>query len=1270
MSTARQRGTIRKIQPVQTAPFDEQFWPVSLALCLTAAIAAGASVSLLRGPWMWAVLVSLPALLVSALVALQRVRPGLLKRSLQLAVILSAGLHLLFLIFCSLTDVFGKPEVAQPVAENKPAPERVMLVTQRESNPIWRELNRRETLDPVVEVEREPTRTETLPPQPMELAQPRPTPTPASSRRAEVSPAQPKLDQNVSQLRRSAGEAAPTSAAPTSAAVANTAASAAEPAASPRRETSQPSERATSAQQRPSESTLDEAVAAAPAAPAAKPTEAQAARRANALGAALAAAPEPAASAQSSTARTRDRQVEIPQTAAARGESPRLERPASRTSASEQSTNAARAEQTETVLRAMAAELQASSVQAEAAVAQARRREREPTLPSIAQENQRAELPRRSNQAAEQVASLRPIEAPSPAPAVASGSANAPQASSTSLTRADSGSALAAAGVNLQVNDLQAAGVASVASDSLARRRAESTADAPKLLNSQQAANERRTVADSPTPQSAWQVNSDALASRSGAQAPAPRSSESSAALSTSAASNADRSRLNVESGSSQLDLGPTKLVADAAAERASGGGGAPSLGPLNPEPKTAQRSAAATAGTLASEVVGLTQAPRSAPRESRASGEPQPSEAQSTASRDRNANSSATNGNELAELEAGLSAAVARETQSSASSRREDVSGMGGAISAAEAAERQTGNQREGISRAPLAQVEVQLGSLSGKSDAASPAAGEAASPTESRRTGSSSALAAETLEPGTEGDRPDAATTSATRRAAASAGGNAGLEAAAEETAGASPRRGSQTGGPKVDSPALAGTGPSRQATGRADQAEAELGAAGRRKASAANLEVAAEIGSPGLGLRPDDALGSPLRPSSRDSESLALSVESRFHRAESGAQPEAATDAVLAKEAFESRGAPLEGSAPSTEAAIELGLEFLARHQRADGSWSLGGFDLGHPQKQGQFNSDMAATGLALLAFQGAGYTHREFKYAAQMQRAMDWMIARQDAEGGLYLEADARSNQNCRMYSHAIAALALNEAYGMTQDSDLREPCRKALAYIVNTQDDRGGWRYYAEPQLRQTDTSVTGWMLMALQSGRLSGLEVPAETWKRIDEWLQVAGDPQREGLYRYNPFAEDSGGVDRSTGRKPTVSMTSVGMLMRLYTGWERTDPRTLAAADYLLSQQMPGDRTSIERDTYYWYYATQVLRHVGGERWERWNAQLHPLLIRTQVKAGELSGSWHPYEPVPDRWGPAAGRLYVTTMNLLSLEVNYRLLPLYEQYRTASGPD
>ena len=46
---------------------------------------------------------------------------------------------------------------------------------------------------------------------------------------------------------------------------------------------------------------------------------------------------------------------------------------------------------------------------------------------------------------------------------------------------------------------------------------------------------------------------------------------------------------------------------------------------------------------------------------------------------------------------------------------------------------------------------------------------------------------------------------------------------------------------------------------------------------------------------------------------------------------------------------------------------GLQFLARFQQPDGSWSLQSFDDG-----ATLVTDTAATGLALLAFQGAGYT----------------------------------------------------------------------------------------------------------------------------------------------------------------------------------------------------------------------------------------------------------------------------------------------------------
>jgi hypothetical protein len=69
---------------------------------------------------------------------------------------------------------------------------------------------------------------------------------------------------------------------------------------------------------------------------------------------------------------------------------------------------------------------------------------------------------------------------------------------------------------------------------------------------------------------------------------------------------------------------------------------------------------------------------------------------------------------------------------------------------------------------------------------------------------------------------------------------------------------------------------------------------------------------------------------------------------------------------------------------------------------------------------------------------------------------------------------------------------------------------------------------------------------------------------------------------------------------------------------------------------------------------------HMRGKHWEDWNGRLHPLLVTTQIREGDFAGSWHPDLPVPDRWGPQAGRLYVTTLNLLSLEVYYRHLPLY----------
>ena len=442
--------------------------------------------------------------------------------------------------------------------------------------------------------------------------------------------------------------------------------------------------------------------------------------------------------------------------------------------------------------------------------------------------------------------------------------------------------------------------------------------------------------------------------------------------------------------------------------------------------------------------------------------------------------------------------------------------------------------------------------------------------------------------------------------------------------------PRRGSTTpriasaGGPNLD--VMLDEGPAGIATV----------AEGRAGIVPSNTQPEITVVDFSRGQRPRRTLGGPATPFGTKVASVE-SFNRRVMRTKGGTPATAAGDV-----------------GPETEKSIEIGLSYLASTQNDDGSWSL----QGHGENV-LLRSNTAATGLCLLAFQGAGYTHREHQYAGTISRGIEYLMNRQQTNGDLYIPEDAISNRNVAFYSHGIAALAMCEAYGMTQDPQLREPAQRCLDYIVSTQhDQRGGWRYTAQVS---SDTSVTGWMMMALKSGQLSGLEVPEKTYQGIQRWLGLSQVPQQPDRYRYNPFAPDT--PTQRHGRMATPTMTAVGMLMRMYSGWRRDNESMKSAAEYLL-QYPPqiGSVQSPQKDTYYWYYATQVMFHMGGDYWDRWNQALNPILIQSQVKEGVNAGSWDPAGAIPDRWSAHAGRLYVTTMNLLNLEVYYRHLPIYEE--------
>ncbi len=409
-----------------------------------------------------------------------------------------------------------------------------------------------------------------------------------------------------------------------------------------------------------------------------------------------------------------------------------------------------------------------------------------------------------------------------------------------------------------------------------------------------------------------------------------------------------------------------------------------------------------------------------------------------------------------------------------------------------------------------------------------------------------------------------------------------------------------------------------------------------------------------------------GLPDRRALPEGDQVAMLAGRFLHRSAGGGGPTLAEVPVRSPSpAFSGRG-NRPGSGPgngpgsddsdgSTESSVEQGLEFLARMQAADGHWSLHQFPGATEADVGIIHSDSAATGLALLAYLGANYDHYDGKYQDVVRRGLEYLLKHQKPDGDLYIPADEVTNESAWLYSHAISSIALCEAYGITGDKKLHDPAQKALDFIVASQNPKlGGWRYIPRAE---SDTSVTGWQTTALKSGEMAELKVPKEAYERVAKWLdsaQVA--PHDASRYIYN--SQNPKPQEPRFANRPT--MTSVALLVRMYLGWKRDNADLLRGADYIKAN-LPRLTDTDTRDTYYWYYATQVMFQLKGDYWKAWSERLHPILVNSQIQGGHWAGSWDPGGRVPDCWGAHGGRIYVTTMNLLSLEVKYRHLPIYE---------
>jgi hypothetical protein len=180
---------------------------------------------------------------------------------------------------------------------------------------------------------------------------------------------------------------------------------------------------------------------------------------------------------------------------------------------------------------------------------------------------------------------------------------------------------------------------------------------------------------------------------------------------------------------------------------------------------------------------------------------------------------------------------------------------------------------------------------------------------------------------------------------------------------------------------------------------------------------------------------------------------------------------------------------------------------------------------------------------------------------------------------------------------------------------------------------GGWRYLPG---QSGDITVTAWQLAALKSASLAGMQTPSPTIDGVRRFLDRV-QAQKGAAYGYRtPVAE------------PCTS--AIGLLCRMYTGWGSSQEPLLRGVTNLAK------RGPAPQAIYQNFYLSQALLQLDHPVWPRWNAKNRDQIVAQQARFGHETGSW--FFADPDT--APGGRLAHTALAILTLEVYYRLLPIY----------
>lgn len=347
--------------------------------------------------------------------------------------------------------------------------------------------------------------------------------------------------------------------------------------------------------------------------------------------------------------------------------------------------------------------------------------------------------------------------------------------------------------------------------------------------------------------------------------------------------------------------------------------------------------------------------------------------------------------------------------------------------------------------------------------------------------------------------------------------------------------------------------------------------------------------------------------------------------------------------------------------TEKAVAMGLDWLKRHQAPEGYWDSDGFDgfcsIDRCRGTGGALNDVGCTGLALLAFLGAGNTPTSGAFRDEVRTGLRYLCEVQDPENGCLA---ARENPHY-MYNHAVACLALAEAYGLSFWPPVKKHASSALQFVLDSRNPGKAWRYNngAVIPVEQNDVSVTGWMVLCLASAKEFGLPFDERALSDAILYIDEMTDPGtgRTGYKERGSYSSRERGDEAIWPVERSESMTAAGMFCRylgagVFDDIEEHEPMLLKGAALLREKTPVWDVEAGAVDFYYWYYGSYAMFQRGGRDWKAWKEPMVKAVVENQRTEGCAKGSWDPHV---DPWGDSGGRVYSTALGVLCLEVFYR---------------